>query len=269
MAATFRTTCAASVYTALTTAGQAIKLRNVSRGGRLVIATSLPAPNVTNFITVRMNDELFNTTLFVGASDIVYFMPAADSGSPATGDIEGVAGAAADFGSGGGASTPQLAAGENHIGSVGGNTSYIDVTLTLDTSIYVANDVLSDTAAIANAMRVNDGTGVLESIQLLDIDHQGQAIDLVFMSANRVLGTKNAVVSISDADAADILGHVQISTGDYIDLVASHSACKVGIGMVIKPVSGGKTVYVGAILRSGTPTYTAAGIKLRLGFFQD
>jgi hypothetical protein len=163
------------------------------------------------------------------------------------------------------AATP---AGENRIGSVGGNTSYIDVTLSLDTAAYAAGDLMADTQAVTNAMRVNNGTGVLQSIQVLDEDDQGAAFDIVLLSANNSLGTENAAPSVSDANARDILGFMSIAAGDYIDLGGCRIASKMGIGLVVKPAAGTRDLYLATITR-GAPTHTASGVRLRLGFLQD
>ena len=66
----------------------------------------------------------------------------------------------------------------------------IDVTLSLDTSAYASGDVLADTQEIANAMRVIDGTAILESLILLDEDDQGVALDLYFFNANVAMATE-------------------------------------------------------------------------------
>lgn len=163
------------------------------------------------------------------------------------------------------AATP---AGESHIGSVGGNTSLIDVTLSLDTGAYATGDVMADTQVVTNAMRVNDGTGVLQSIEILDEDDQGLAFDLVFLSANRSIGTENSPVSISDANARDILGGVSVAITDYLDLGGCKIATLRSVGLAVKAASGTPNLYVAAVAR-GAPTYSASGVKLRLGFLQD
>lgn len=155
--------------------------------------------------------------------------------------------------------------GESHFGEVATPRSFIDVTLTLDTSAYATGDVLADTQVVSNAMRVADGLGTLQSIVVLDEDDQGIAFDVVFLSANVSLGTENAAVSITDANARNWLGLVSIAGGDYVDLGGSRVAVKMNLGLVVKPATGTRDLYVGAIGR-GTATYTAAGIKLRLGF---
>lgn len=162
----------------------------------------------------------------------------------------------------------QLVAGENHIGEVGGSTSYVDVALTTDTAIYTNGDVLFLATNIAGAMRANNKRGILQSIVVIDEDDQGVAMDLVFMSATQTLGTINVAPSISDAGARDILGIISILSSDYVDLGGVRVASKNGLGMVVRPVTGATNLYVAGITR-GTPTHTVSGLRLRLGFLQD
>ncbi|WP_376704671.1 hypothetical protein RQ479_07970 [Mesorhizobium sp. ISC25] len=165
------------------------------------------------------------------------------------------------------AATP---AGENHLGSVGGNTVYIDVALTLDTAIYASGDVLADTQVITNAMRVADGLGVLQSIAVIDQDDQKAAINIFLLSANVPMGTENLPPSISDVNALQILGApISIGTADYFDLGGASVAGKDAIGKVVKPAAGTRNLYVAVVNGTGTPTYTATGVTLRFGFLQD
>jgi len=147
-------------------------------------------------------------------------------------------------------------------------SNLVDVTLSLDTSIYASGDVMADTQVVTGAMRITDGTGTLATVVVFDEDDQGIAFDLVFFSANRSLGTENSAPNISDANARDILGIVSIAGGDFVDLGGVKIANKVNIGMPVRAASGTADIYVGAITR-GTPTYTASGVRLRLGFIQD
>lgn len=159
-----------------------------------------------------------------------------------------------------------LSAGENHIGQAATPLSFVDVTLSLDTVAYASGDVLADTQVVTNAMRAADGLGILRSIALVDEDDQGVAFDLYFFSANVSLGTENAAPNISDADARNFLGIVAIATTDWKDLGGVRVAYIDDIGMVVKPATGTRNIYVGAVNGAGTPTFTAAGVTLRLGF---
>lgn len=167
----------------------------------------------------------------------------------------------------GGVHTPHhiAAAAENHMGEVGVSMDVIDVTLALDTSTYADGDVLSDTATVSNAMRVNAGKGKLRSITVIDEDDQGVALDVVFFKATQSLGTKNAAPSISDANARDCLGFVSIASGDYIDLGGVRVATKRDINLMVEADTGSTSLFIGTITRGGTPTYTASGLKLKIG----
>lgn len=158
-----------------------------------------------------------------------------------------------------------LAASESVVGAVAGMADLIDVTLSLNTSgAYASGDVLADTQAVTNAVRINGGQARLDSIMVIDEDDQGQAFDLVFLSANNSLGTENSAVSISDASARDILGFVSVAAEDFIDLGGVKVASLKNVGLMVEAVSGSRIIYVAAISR-GTGTYSASGVRLRLG----
>ena len=147
------------------------------------------------------------------------------------------------------------------------SSTVIDLTLSLDTGgAYADGDVLFAAQELANAVRSSGGTGVIQSIQIVDQDDQGQAMDIVISDSTITLGTENGAVSISDADAAKILGIVEITGSDYVDLVNSQYASIKNIGIVIMPDATG--VFLSGVSR-GTPTHTASGIVLRVGIIQD
>jgi hypothetical protein len=151
---------------------------------------------------------------------------------------------------------------------IGGNTKTVDVTFVLDTSIYASGDVLSDRVAIAACMRVNDGTGVLSGFTLHDEDDQGIELDVVFLSADVAVGTINNGPSITDANARNILGIVNVAADDWIDLGGVRIATKLNVNLPVKPATGTDDIYVALITR-GTPTHTASGLRGRFHFFQD
>lgn len=145
----------------------------------------------------------------------------------------------------------------------------LDVTPTLDTSIYADGDLLSDTQAITGAFRVPGGSAMLQSVNVLDEDDQGVALDLIFLSALNSLGTINSAPTVSDASARDILGIVRVGAGDFIDLGGCRVATLSGLGLAMKATTGVTSLYIATVTRGGTPTYTAAGLKLKLGLIWD
>lgn len=162
----------------------------------------------------------------------------------------------------------ELIAGEAHVGEFHSAGSVVDVTLTLDTSAYADGDVMADTQSVANAVRLNAGRAVLHSVTVLDEDDQGGSFDIIFLDANNSLGTENSAPNISDANARAILGMVRISAADFIDLGGCRLATRSGIGLVLKAGAGTTTIYLGTVMR-GAGTYTANGVRLKLGFLWD
>lgn len=144
--------------------------------------------------------------------------------------------------------------------------TYVDVTLSSHTSALDANDVAADTQVVTDALPFYGQPGILQSLTLLDGDDQtAAAVDVYILSSNVSLGTEGSAISITDANAASILGVVSIGSSDWKDLIASKLANINNIGMIVKPAANSRDLYV-AMVVAGTPTYTASGQKLRLGF---
>lgn len=165
--------------------------------------------------------------------------------------------------------SPALPASEAHVGQVTQAYNLLDVTPTLDTAAYASGDVLFASTVCTNLLRVNDGLGLLKSVQVIDKDDQGAAFDLYFFSSNVTTGAFNAAPTISDADLATCLGYVSIATGDYKDLGGARIATKNVLDMILKAASGTKNIYIAAVNGSGTPTFTASGLVIRLGVIQS
>lgn len=140
----------------------------------------------------------------------------------------------------------------------------IDVTFVLDTSAYASGDVLSDVVAIPRAALSVGGSVVLDSLTLIDEDDQKQALTAVFLDTNNSLGTKNSAPNISDANARKVLGHVPVVANDYVDLGGVSIACVRNLGLVLKCDPAATSLYV-ALVSGGTGTYTANGLKGKIG----
>ena len=123
---------------------------------------------------------------------------------------------------------------------------------------------------IANAVAIDGGTCILQSVGLLDDDYHSQSIDLVFMDTTGLLDASDdgTVIDAADGVIPDaILGVVNIS--NYFDGVAWSYGHKENIGLVLKAASGSRSIYVSAINRGATKTWTASGLRLKLGIVKD
>ncbi len=147
-------------------------------------------------------------------------------------------------------------------------TKITSVTPTLDTSAYADGDTLFDDTVISACLRLDDGTGVITSVTVIDKDDQKQGVDLFFFDANlTTFGTANAAPSISDSDAGNFLGWVRIAAADYVD-VGGVSIAQVPCSIPVKGVSGTDDLYVAGMSR-GTGTYTASGMVIRVAIACD
>jgi len=146
-----------------------------------------------------------------------------------------------------------------------------EVTPVLDTALYAANDVLFVPIEITDVGRVAGGNVMLNGVLALDEDYETAfAFDLVFLRSNVALGTLNAGVSITDANAAEIVGVVKIAETDVEDLVNSRLYFRHDLNVQMKLAAETRSLWVAGILRSGTPTFAAASnMKLKLNFTQD
>jgi len=161
---------------------------------------------------------------------------------------------------------PALASGTNFIGKVGMPDNVITITCSLDTSAYASGDVLFDTQEIANAVRNNGETCILQSIHVVDIDDQKVEMDLVFFNANTSLGIENAAPDIDDTEVLTTLGVVNVK--NYVDLGEASTATVTGIGLPLKAGAATTSLWVAGITR-GTPTHTASGLQISFGFLRN
>lgn len=164
--------------------------------------------------------------------------------------------------------TVEGVAGEAHLGEVGYSGDWITATMTMAASTYADGDVLADTQELAGAIRINGGNGFITSIVILDEDDQGGDLDVVFFRSDVSLGTEDSAVSISDADARQIMCTVRVLSSDYDDLIASQVAVLSNVGCGVESASDSTSIWMGLISRD-TKTYTNGGIQVAVFFDQN
>lgn len=152
----------------------------------------------------------------------------------------------------------------------GGDSDVLPVTLTLDTSAYASGDLLADTQAISTtAVDQAGGAVILDSLTVIDEDAQGVKFYVMICSASTSMGTENSAPNITDANLrSNILGFVPVLTTDYITVSGAKIATVRNIGLHLKAAAGSQALYVAVLNDTGTPTYTATGVKLLMGFRQ-
>ena len=165
-----------------------------------------------------------------------------------------------------GSSSPATAANPFPVGQ---KLEWVQVTPTLDTSAYASGDLLFDVTTVAAALATG-GAVELVSAVVTDEDEQNQDIDFYLTNLSTSWGTFNSPVAATDAISRGIQAYFSVAAADYKDIggaaVAMPAANK-NIGIVCE-TSGSANLYLVGVLRSGTPTYTASGLRVSLGFKQ-
>jgi hypothetical protein len=140
----------------------------------------------------------------------------------------------------------------------------IDLTPVMDTSIYADNDVAFVPIEVANVSDVKGGVVKLVSGICFDGDDQGTELEVFLTTNSGSVGTINGALSPTDAIADDIVGRLHFVT--FNDLINSQQCVLTGQDQIIQLAAGSTSLYAFGVVRSGTPTYTASGVKLKLGF---
>ena len=141
-------------------------------------------------------------------------------------------------------------------------TRIVRFTPVVDTSAYDAGDVLFDTTAVSLSSNTSGAArGTILSASILDrADTAEQTIRLFFLRSNVSLGTINSAISITDDNAAEIIGTASVTTN--IDLINSRMGEAQSI--VIPFELNDQNLYVAATT-GGTPTLASASdIRVRL-----
>jgi hypothetical protein len=142
----------------------------------------------------------------------------------------------------------------------------VNVTPVCSTGAMGANQTLFDRTAVAiPGLPVNQPCELV-SLTFLDEDDATAAnLTFYFLDADVVFGVINEDPSISDANARNLLGVVPMASTLILDAGGAKIGSLHNIRLMVRPAEGTSTVYVAAVT-AGTPTNTASGVKLRLGF---
>lgn len=165
------------------------------------------------------------------------------------------------------ATTPlvaQLAAGSDAVGQVLSPSDVLELTPTLETSAYADGDLLFDATELANFVRANGKTALIQSITVIDKDDQKVAFDIFSAYETVDFGTVNSAPTISDADAAKVQRVCRVESADYIDLGGVAVATLTNIGLMVEPASASRSMFFAGVTR-GAPTYSASGLVIRFG----
>lgn len=165
-----------------------------------------------------------------------------------------------------------LPAGELHMGEVGGNTTINTPALAVTAGAYTAGFAVGGILTLTSAMRKSGGSGVLQSLMMVDHANQKAQMEVLIFDSNPAGGTyaDHGAAAIGDADIAKLLHRISIAATDWVSLGGTARAI-VDVNAIAKPVvaSGSANLFM-VIITLGTPTFAnTTDLEARLGFFRD
>lgn len=164
--------------------------------------------------------------------------------------------------------------GTNHIGEVSGKSRILTITPTISTTpAYSTGDNVGGKLALTSAMRVSGGTGVLQSIHLLERANQKPELEILIFTSDpsNATITDNAAF-VSSTDDLKVQARIPIFAGDWKTIGSGSKgyATKTGIGAIVEAV-GSDTLYA-AIVFTGATAFqyaTAGDLQVKFGFLLD
>ncbi len=153
-------------------------------------------------------------------------------------------------------------------GNVGGLTFTSKQLPTISTSVYVAGYTVGAIQTLTNAVTKSGGTGILESLTLLDKSNQKAAMDIFIFDVNPAAATTtDHAAFVFSTNDVNVIARVSVAASDYVTVNSEAIAVKSGLGIAVQ-ASGSANLYAVAVT-SGTPTYAATALQWVWGILQD
>lgn len=158
---------------------------------------------------------------------------------------------------------------DNANANVGGKTFTIKLNPTISTSAYSAGFVVGGKQVLTSAVTKNGGTGILESLVLLDKSAQAAPMDIFIFDVDPTAATTTDHGAFAwSTNDVNVIARVSVQASDYVTVKSQSVAVKSGLGIAVQS-SATANLWAVAIT-SGTPTYaTAADLQWVWGILQD
>ena len=159
-------------------------------------------------------------------------------------------------------------AGELHLGEVGGSSKIVSPSITVDTDAYTPGDCVGGKITLTDAMRVSGGSGVLQSLTVIDVSNTKPYLEVLIFNADPAAATltDQAAIALS-TDVSKVIHRISIYTSDYTT-VANVAFADINVSKVVEAV-GSKNLYA-CIAATDAHDFTAAtDLKMSFGFLQD
>lgn len=148
------------------------------------------------------------------------------------------------------------------------DTKPIEVPITSDGTAKDAGDVVGGLLEIPVAPNDHFVTGKITRLHVIDDDAQAAALKVYFFDSSPGAIADDAAFTLTAALIKKIIGSVSIATGDYVTIGSERFAEKDGTDVNIEFSAPTGLLYA-FVVCTATPTYSAAGLSLRIWVQRD
>jgi len=170
--------------------------------------------------------------------------------------------------------TPQQTQDAIHtLKAIVGKSPILNITkdmLLVTSQTYDANDQLGTLVELKDAVRGNNGTGVIFSLTIQDLDKKDSAISVTVFDSNpsNSTFTDGGAITINDLDLPKVIGVINVATTDYTDYVDNSVANVKAISLPIQ--AQGTTNSLWLLFRDITGAARGAKtLSASIGILQD
>ena len=135
---------------------------------------------------------------------------------------------------------------------------------------YSTGDLMAEGETIANAVAVNGGSCILQSITAIDTSDTGGTIYLVLSDTDGVdLGTVGSAINAADSVADNSVAIVELS--NWTDVGGANVCTKSNIGVVLQAIDTSMVIAFGVVNSSGGDIVIGSGedIIFHFGVVKD
>ena len=154
-------------------------------------------------------------------------------------------------------------------GNAGGLTKIVSKTITVSLSAYTSGDVVGGVQTITDGLYGAGGTGILQSVTIIDVDARSAAFTIdIFSQQPQGTYTDNGAYTLVTADSAYLIARVSVVAGDYVTAGGKGVATVTSLNI---PVFATGTANLYALISTtSTPTWTATtNLSIVWGILQD
>ena len=110
--------------------------------------------------------------------------------------------------------TVTLAAGEAHVGQIGGTVAVLTPTVTVDAALYATGDNMGGKLTLTGMTRIAAGSGMVQSVVITSKTLATFTADVIFFNADPSTSTftTNVAQALHDDDLPKIIGVAQCNT---------------------------------------------------------